>query len=129
MSAINSWRVKFLFIRFLCVFCLVDLKVFFENIKLYLELRFFFIFLAKFKNIDMKKMFSILALGLFGVLAFSSCQKCTTCKVMNGDTEITSTGEVCGKQKDIDAAKASMEAANATYKAAGMDYTVVCTDK
>lgn len=78
----------------------------------------------------MKKTIYTLAILAFATISFSSCKKCIECTITDeNSTQIGTSGEVCGNSDEIDDIKAVWEANNATYKAAGLDYTLKCEDK
>jgi hypothetical protein len=76
----------------------------------------------------MKKIFGAAIIGVFAMAAFSSCQKCTTCEIKDGDTVIQTYPETCGSSSEIDDFKQTVEDANAVYEQAGFDYEIICTD-
>lgn len=76
----------------------------------------------------MKRTFSVLVVAFLAVSVFSSCEKCTTCEIKDGDTVITTYPETCGSASDIDDFKATVDDANKVYEDAGFDYEIVCED-
>lgn len=73
----------------------------------------------------MKKLFFVLGLALVVSLGFSSCKKCSTCKVYNSSTNALeyTYPEQCGKTSVINTYEA---AAKAAYSGSG--YRVECTN-
>ena len=74
----------------------------------------------------MKKVILVIAVAAFAV-GFSSCKKCTTCKVTDSnDPTFTYTyPEYCAKSADVNTFKTACQT---TYSTA-LGYTVTCTDK
>lgn len=73
------------------------------------------------KNIKMKKVLFVLTAAV--AFSFASCKKCIECTYEYGGVKATS-GEVCGKKKEIDDVKALWEGYGKTY-----GVTTQCVDK
>lgn len=60
---------------------------------------------------------------------FTSCKKCMECKIYDEDGDLADeTGELCGKQEELDEAKAEWQDAVDDFVEIGLDYELVCTD-
>lgn len=75
-----------------------------------------------------KTVLFLFALAFVGS-TFTSCKKCMECTIFNEDGGVEDeTGELCGKQEELDEAKAVWQAAVDEFDEIGLDYELVCTD-
>lgn len=74
----------------------------------------------------MEKVSKLLFTAAASAMLFTSCQKCTTCKVThtNSGVVMNNDGEYCGTAQDI---KDYKDGLNSSYPSS--EYTVNCTDK
>lgn len=81
----------------------------------------------------MKKISLIIVLAITSLVYFSSCRKCTSCKVtqhqVNAPEDEVVTYDKCGDKEEIDAFKKNVEEmTNKSYRITGDTATYICTD-
>ena len=77
----------------------------------------------------MKRIVLSLVVLMFIGSSFTSCKKCMECKIYDEENEVADeTGELCGKQEELDEAKALWQESVDDFVEIGLDYELVCTD-